>query len=577
MSRICKAIALTLALLMLSGCGAKPQMGPTEPTDAAENTVISAAIDQSDMFSNRDYETDWDAAKCQKITLSGESVTIQKEGTYILSGTLEDGQVVVDAKNTDKIRLILSGVDIHSSTSAAILVLQADKVFITTAKGTENILRSSAEETADGVDGTVFSKDDLTLNGLGSLTVVSSAGHGIVCKDDLVVTGGSYTVTAAGHGLCGKDSVRIAGGTFHLTSGKDGIQTENSDDAALGFGYFSGGSFEISAEGDGISATGSLLFDGGDFQITAGGGSQNGTKTNSGNYGGFPGGFGGGRPGGGRPGDQGNTTTDENSTSMKGIKAGGDLAVQGGSFTINSADDAFHSNANITVISGSFQIATGDDGFHADENLAVSSGTITITESYEGLEAHHIALTGGEVSLVARDDGFNAAGGTDSSGMGGRDQMFGGSGGPGGMGRGDGSIVISGGNLYIQASGDGLDANGTLEITGGHTTLCGPTQGDTAVLDYDVSGTITGGTFIGTGSSMMAQSLSSSNQGVIALRVGNAAANTPITLTDAKGNIVISHTPELDFQVVILSSPEIIKGETYTITVGTQSGTFQAS
>lgn len=596
MHKTVKFIALTLALLILTGCGetvSKPAVSGTEPTaggtepTGSQEPVVSTVIDTGDMFSKRDLETDYDASKCEKITLSGNSVEIQKEGTYILSGTLEDGQIVVNAKNTDKIQLVLDGVNIHSGNSAAIFVQQADKVFITTAKGSQNTLSGDAfAESEDNIDAVVFSKDDLTLNGEGSLTIVSPSGHGVVSKDDLVVTGGSYTVTASGHGFAGKDSVRVAGGTFSVTAGKDGFHTENNDDTTLGFGYFAGGSFAITAEGDGISASNSLLIAGGEFAVTAGGGSENGKKASSGNYGGFPGGGfgGGGRPGGDRPGGQGdtqNTQTDDGSTSMKGIKADGDLTVQGGTFTINAADDGVHSNANIAVTGGVFQIATGDDGIHAEEKLTVTSGEITISESYEGLEAHHILVSGGEISLVSSDDGFNAAGGNDSSGMGGRDQMFGGGkggpGGMGGMGRGDGSVVISGGTVYIQASGDGIDANGTLEITGGHTTVCGPTQGDTATLDYDVSGTITGGTFIGTGGSMMAQSLSGTNQGVIALRVGNCAAGTQLTLTDAKGNTVLSHTPTLSFAVVILSAPEIIKGESYTITVGTQSGTFEAS
>ena len=585
MHKTCKFIALTMVLL-LTGCGTTVNelaTRGTEPTDSSKEAVGSTVIDTGDMFTNRDLETGYDAAKCEKITLSGSTVEIKKEGAYILSGTLEDGQVIVNVDKNNKVQLILDGVNIHSSNSAAIFVQQADKVFITTARGSQNTLTSDAfGESEDNIDGVIFSKDDLTLNGEGSLTIVSVSGHGIVCKNDLVVTGGSYAVTASGHGLDGKDSVRIAGGAFAVTAGKDGIRAENNDETELGFGYISGGSFAITAEGDGISASNSLLVAGGEFTITAGGGSENGTKANSGNYGGFPGGgFGGGRPGGDRPGGKGdtqNTQTDDGSTSMKGIKATGDLTVQGGTFTINAADDGLHSNTNITVSGGVFQIATGDDGFHADENLTVTSGKITITQSYEGLEGHHIAVSGGEISLVATDDGFNAAGGNDSSGMGGRDQMFGGGmGGPGGRGRGDGSIVISGGTVYIQACGDGIDANGTLEITGGYTTICGPTQGDTATLDYDVSGTITGGTFIGTGGSMMAQSISSTNQGVIALRVNNCAAGTQITLTDAKGNLILSHTPKLDFAVVILSSPEIIKGESYTITIGTQSGTFEAS
>ena len=153
-----------------------------------------------------------------------------------------------------------------------------------------------------------------------------------------------------------------------------------------------------------------------------------------------------------------------------------------------------------------------------------------------------------------------------------------GGGGFGGMsGNSNGSIKVSGGNLYINSSGDGMDANGTLEISGGYTVVVGPTQGDTATLDYDTSGIITGGTFIGTGASGMAQTFSDSKQGVVAVSVGNQPAGTQIILKDKNGNTVLEHTPELNFAVVILSSPDMTKGENYTITVGTQSGEFEAS
>ena len=284
------------------------------------------------------------------------------------------------------------------------------------------------------------------------------------------------------------------------------------------------------------------------------------------------------------------TTTDENSSSMKGLKAANSLLISGGNITINSADDSIHSDLSVIINGGTFTIASGDDAIHAEDTLTVSAGKIDISKCYEGLEALHIDVRGGDIKLKASDDGLNAAGGTDQSGTnGGRDGMFGG--GPGGMGGGrpggggpggmssnsDGSIKISGGNLYINSSGDGIDANGTLEISGGYIVVVGPTQGDTATLDYDKSGIITGGTFIGTGASGMAQSFSDSEQGVFAVSVGNQAAGTKIVLKDKNGNTIIEHAPELNFAVVILSSPDIKKGEAYSITVGSQSGEFEAS
>ena len=208
--------------------------------------------------------------------------------------------------------------------------------------------------------------------------------------------------------------------------------------------------------------------------------------------------------------------------------------------------------------------------------METSGGTIEITESYEGIEALDIIILGGDITLTADDDGLNAAGGTDQSGFGGRDNgNFGG--GHGSMSQGNGSIVISGGKIDITASGDGIDANGTLEIKGGVTSVCGPTSGDTATLDYDISATISGGTFIGTGASGMAQTFSDSTQGVIAVSVGNCSANTEIVVKDSSGKTLISHTPPLNFAVVIISSPDIEKGETYTLSIGSEEADITAS
>ncbi len=527
------------------------------------------------------------------VKISGGTVTITKDATHIISGTLDDGMIIVDAPDTAKLQLVFNGVSIMSSSSAPLYIKQADKVFVTLVG--ENSLSSGDSFTAideSNIDATVFSKQDLTFNGDGSLYVSSPSGHGIVGKDDLVFTGGKYEITSATHGIQANDSVRIKNAVISADSGKDGIHSENSDDAEKGFVYMSSGTVKIESEGDGISAGSYIQIQGGDINILAGGGHENGTKQSSGGWGdfggggGMHGGFGGGQ--GDRPDarpmslTQTATTSaeDDSSTSIKGIKAANSILIENGTFTVDSADDSIHSNNAITINGGTFEIASGDDAVHADDTLTVTNGKMNISTSYEGLEATHIDVKGGDITLVASDDGLNAAGGTDQSGEGGRDNMFGGGmgGGFGGMSSSsNGTIVISGGTLYINSSGDGIDANGTLEITGGFTTVVGPTQGDTATLDYDKSGVITGGTFIGTGASNMAQSFSDSEQGVVAVSVGNQSAGTKIVLKDKNGKEILTHSPELSFQVVILSCPEMVSGKSYTITVGTQSEEIEAA
>lgn len=620
-------LIITLLLSTLSGCGTEQSShvdndetkgNNTSATnsdtnqaddsdDGDENSAVSntdpANVDFSntaaDMFSDRDSRTEYDSREAVTITLngtsaaassnsvkiSGSTVQITEEATYVISGSLTDGMIVVNAKDTDKLQLVFNGVEVTSTTSAALYILEADKVFVTLADGTANTLANGgAFEAIDdnNIDGAVYSKQDLTFNGSGSLTVTSPAGHGIVCKDDLVFTGGTYTINSSSHGLDANDSVRITDAALNIDAGKDMIHCENSDDASKGFVYIASGTVKGEAEGDGIAAGAYMQIEGGTIDLLVGGGAENGTKASSGNYGGFMGGgHGGMRPGGGFGGNQ-STTTTEDTVSMKGLKSANSMLISGGTITIDSADDSVHSDVSITINGGTFTIASGDDAIHAEDTLTITAGKIDISESYEGLEALHIDVQGGDIKLVASDDGLNAAGGTDSSGTtGGRDGMFGGGKHGGGFGvmfgNSNGSIKVSGGNLYINSSGDGMDANGTLEISGGYTVVVGPTQGDTATLDYDKSGVITGGTFIGTGASGMAQTFSDSEQGVVALSVGNQSAGTKITLKDKSGNVIIEHAPELSFAVVILSSPGIKKDVTYSVTVGSQSGDFEAS
>ena len=228
--------------------------------------------DTLDAFTDRDLKQEADLTGAKEITVtSGEDVSITEEGVYVLSGTAEGATITVDADDTAKVQLVLNGLDITNSDAPAIYVASADKVFVTTASGTTNSLTVtgafaySADEKADGV---IYSKDDLVLNGLGTL-IVTSTDNGIVGKDDVKVTGGTYEIKAVGHGIAGKDSVAIADGTFTINAETDGIHSANDDDQSKGYVYIAGGTFDVNAGSDGIGGDAFVKIDGGTFNIDA--------------------------------------------------------------------------------------------------------------------------------------------------------------------------------------------------------------------------------------------------------------------------------------------------------------------
>lgn len=486
---------LLCALLVLSGCGARTseETSSAQETSTAEAAAVTTAstIDTATIFSDRDLEGTYDESAAIAIQLSGDSascdsdavtiegsrITIGAEGVYVFSGTLADGQIVVNAGETDKVQLVLAGADITSSTSAAIYALEADKVFVTLAEGTENTLINGGEYVAiddNNIDAVIFAKTDLTLNGSGSLTVNAQAGHGVVSKDDLVITGGSYTITAASHGLSGKDVVAIADGVFSITSGKDGIHAENSDDLTLGALYIADGSYTITSQGDAISAQGALQIDGGTFDLYTGEGSDSVEMTSGDQFGQM-----GGGPRGGMDAQTVVTTTatEEDTVSQKGIKGESTYTINGGVFTNDSADDCLHAGGVMTLAAGEFTLNSGDDAVHCDDVLTIQSGTFTIPYCYEGIEGLSITIEDGTFDITSSDDGLNAAGGVDSSGFGGQTQdTF--------AADSDSFITINGGTLTIVSSGDCIDSNGALTINGGSLDLTCNGSGNTT-LDCD--------------------------------------------------------------------------------------------
>ncbi|MBP3441447.1 MAG: carbohydrate-binding domain-containing protein [Clostridia bacterium] len=552
-----KSISVFLAFLLLFTCGCSSAQNPEETTAPTAQTAEITTLSAGDMFSDRDVNADYNESDCAKITLAdnkststdnsvniaGNTITISAEGDYILSGKLTDGQIIVNCKDTEKPRLILNSAEITCKTSAPVYVKEADKVVITLADKTQNSLSVSGEFKnidENNIDSAVFSKSDLTFNGNGTLKVSCTNGHGIVSKDDLVFSGGSYTVYAGSHAIDANDSIRATDSSFKLTSGKDGFHAENTDDASLGFIFLQKCSFETVSEGDGIDSSSSISIESGTYKITSGSGSAN-AEAKQEEF---------------APHMNQTSSTADDTVSAKGIKSGGDLSINGSSIICDSADDAIHSNSSLAV-NATLTLKSGDDGIHADSDTVIKGGTVTISESYEGIEGQTVSITGGTITIKSSDDGINAAGGVDESGFGGgmkRDNF---------AADNNSYVKISGGKITIDAGGDGVDSNGSLEVTGGETYVWGPTNSGNGALDYGSSAVISGGIFVATGMSGMAMNFTSAtNQGAM---LANVSGTNSLKVKTSDGKEILSCSPVKSYQCAVISCPEITQGNTYNV------------
>ncbi len=448
-------LCLLTAMLLLAGCGAPGQPQPPQPPKPPQGhhpgpvqqpsrpvtvpAITPTALPVEDIFSDRDYDPSWDA-DAVRITLSGSEgscddasvsiadsiVTIRRKGTYILSGQL-DGMVVIDADQKDKVQLVLENAAILSETSAAIYIAQADKVFLTLPGGTTNTLSNGGSFVPvdeSNIDAVIFSRDDLTINGAGALHIQSPAGHGIVSKDELTLTGGVISVEAASHGLTGQDCVSVDGAAVAITCGKDAIQAEH-EDSEQGFVYLAGGSLECTAGDNGIRATGTLQIDGGTLHLTCAGDA---------------------------------------------LHTQGDLIVNGGDLTVSTRDDGFHADKILAVTGGTIAVTESYEGFEG-ESVAISGGEISLVSADDGINAAGgndqsgfagpggdrfqtgdgscIHISGGNVFVNAAGDGVDS----------------------------NGDLCITGGNLTVEGPVDDanapLDYSGSGGILGGTVTVTG--------------------------------------------------------------------------------------------------------
>lgn len=552
MKKIVTILSSLILVLTVTGCfgcqvSSEPGTvsGTTSQTSNITSNTVSVNYDNDDVNSNPDSSAiTYITLKDDAITLNGTGakvdgtvVTIMYARTYSINGTLEDGQILVNTQDEEKVQLILNGVDITCSTSAPIYVVNAEKTVITLADGTENYITDGNSYVLDNTssdkpNATIFSNDDLTINGSGSLTVNANYNNGIQSKDDLKITGGNITVNAVNDAIKSRDSIAVKEGVITIKAGGDGLQSNNSEDAEEGYIAIENGTLNIIAGADGIQAETNLLISSGNFTITTGGGSTNSSSGST--WGSWSGGN--------------NTTT---SSSAKALKAGINITVTGGTIKINSSDDSIHSNDSIAINGADITLASGDDGIHADSSIVINGGNIEITKSYEGIESAAITVNGGNIHIVSSDDAINVVSGVDGSSVDGRpgqnDFSF----------SSTNTLTINDGYIYADAGGDGLDINGPITMTGGKVVINGPVRNDNGALDYTGSFKITGGYILAVGSSGMAQapSTTSTQYSLILNLPATQQARTMIHIQTESGEEILTFVPTKRISLLCYAPP----------------------
>ncbi len=518
----------------------------SESSSTSTNSNTDNEVEGAD-YHDEDSDYSWDesdvtdiALNSTSITVSGDGatadgsvVTITAGGNYNIHGTLSDGQVVVNSEEDDAVvRLILNTATIYNSSSSAIYVEEAYKTIVILPSGSENYLSDGAtytfEEDDDEPNATLFSKDDLSIYGDGTLSITANYNDAITSKDGLVIASGNITVSSIDDGIRGKDYLVVRDGNLSITSTGDGMKSDNDEDDGAGCIVIDAGTIKITSDADGMQAENDLVVTSGTITIESGGGSN------------------------------ANLSSD---ASAKALKATDIIQIDGGTFSINAADDAIHAENTVTINGGTFDMATGDDGIHGDSYVTTNGGTIVVSEAYEGIEAAVITINSGDIWLTTSDDGINASDGSGSSG---------------GMMKSTSSSVylyLYGGSIVVNASGDGLDCNGTAVMTGGDIIVHGPTSSSNGALDYDQGFTVSGGILFAAGSSGMAEGFSSSSS-QYSLKItfsSTQSANTIVHLETESGEEVFTYAPEKSFASVIFTSPELSNGETYNLYYGGSS------
>ncbi|WP_347754116.1 carbohydrate-binding domain-containing protein [Agrococcus sp. ProA11] len=486
--RLAPVMAIVAGGVLLAGCTAAgtglvqaaSETGSSGATSSTASAAVSTTLEEL-ASANQDgtvvREDEWSIDDAIDVTLSGSAatadsgvssadgvVTITEAGVYRLSGSL-DGRIVVAAADDAQVVLVLDDASITSGDGPAIEVQTADDVAVHLADGSQStIVDTSAYGDDADANAAIFSEQDLTISGAGSLSVAAS-NDGITSEDDLAIIGGTIDVVAADEALRGKDSIQVEGGTLTLEAGGDALQSDNTDEADRGW-----------------------------------------------------------------------------------------IRVEGGTISAAAGDDGFDAATDLLISGGTISVDVAGDGLHGDVALAIADGTVTVAGSNEGLESALVQIDGGVIDVTAVDDGINGA-----SGGGGQ---------PGAEGEIDSGelIAITGGSLTLHTDSDGIDSNGSIEISGGEIVVWGPTTEREGALDANVDITISGGTVLAVGASGMAQAPSdtSSQPWLQGLATGEEGSTIEIRGTD--GEVLATYAAESAFSNVVFSSAEL-SGDSATVMV----------
>lgn len=471
----------------------------------------------------------------EKITITGTGVTvtdnvatINAAGDYIIKGNGSNAQLIVKALKTDVVKLGFQNLTLAYSKSSTVFVDRSYKTIIHLLSGESSISDGTAYTQVDaGQNAAIYSQSYLAFCGSGTLKVTSNYLDGIGGKDGVVIQGATLNITSKDEGIRGKDYLVSRNADINITSGGDGLKSDFETDNDFGYILLENSKLLVNSTGDAITAFTNVTLKNLTSDITSGGGS---TKTKSG------------------------------TVSSKGIKAGNLITIENGTYYINSADDAIHSNKTLSVSGGNFKISSSDDGMHADVAVTLTNTEVSVSKCEEGIESKTLTLNNNTVYILSADDALNASAGSRTEAN-------------------DGSHIFINGGTYILSgeNGDPLDSNGNITMNGRKIIIHGPARAPEVPIDYNGTFKIEKGFLIASGlDGRMTQTPSTSssvNSVKIAFRSAKSA-NSLVTILDENDQFITAFKPSRSYTALILTSDKLIAGKTYKVlTSGNVEGT----